>query len=91
MMKCFAQYLEIQWVNVNIESLFLGDSLWYTDGKVLVHDEGTKLISTDIKLLSTILGDLYVITIEIDVRTELYSLDLSFDGSNHGKLDSFLL
>ena len=40
---------------INLEGLFLGDSLVSTDGKVLVYDEGIKLGSTGGKVLGTII------------------------------------
>ena len=41
----------------------------------------------DDKVPETILGDVDGITLGIDVGTELYSLDGSFDYSNYGKLE----
>ena len=38
-------------------------------------DEGIKLRSTDIKLLGTIIGNVYRITLGLDVGTDLDSLD----------------
>ena len=43
--------------NENIEGLSLGGSLEYTDGKVLGSYEFIKLVSTDGKVLGTILGN----------------------------------
>ena len=49
------------------ESLFFGDSLVYTDGKVLGYDEGIKLGLFDGKVTGTIIGNVYAITLGIDV------------------------
>ena len=38
-----------------LESLLLGDSLGFTDGKVIGSDEGIKMGSTECKWLSTII------------------------------------
>ena len=43
------------------------------------------------KVIDTILGDLYGISLWIDVVPELGSLDEPFDGSNEGKLEFLLL
>ena len=45
----------------------------------------------DSKVLGTILGNLDGIIIVIDVGTQLDSLDVSFDGSNDGKLECLFL
>ena len=74
-----------------LEIFLLGDSLVPTDGKVLCPDEGIKLGSTDGEVLGTILGDVDVPTLEIDVGTDLVSLDESFDGSNNGQVEGLLL
>ena len=58
----------------------------YTDGKVLRSDEGIKQGSTEDKLLGTIIWNVDRITLGIYVGTELGSLDVSFVGSNYGKL-----
>ena len=60
----------------------LGDLLGLSDGKVLVSNEGIKLVSTDGKVLGTILINVYGITLGTDVGTEMGSLDGSFYGSN---------
>ena len=74
-----------------IEVLLLKDALVSTDGKVLESDGCIKLVSTDSKVLGTILGNLDGITLRIDVGTELSSLDLSFDGYNDNTLEGLLL
>ena len=50
-------------------------------------DECIKLGYTDGKVLGTILGNAYLITLGIDVGTELDSLDVSFYCSNVGKIE----
>ena len=45
----------------------------------------------DYEVLGTILENVDGITVGIDVGTELGNLDVSFDGSNYGKLESLLL
>ena len=75
----------------NIDRLLLGDSLGYTDGKVLGFDEFIKLVISDGKVIVTILGDLYVITPGLDFGTELRYLDGSFDSSNYGNIERQLL
>ena len=62
-----------------------------TDDKVIGSDEGIKLVSTDGKLLVTILGNVYGITLGIDVETDLGSLDGSFDRSNDSNIEGLLL
>ena len=49
--------------------LLIGDSLGSTYGKVLRSDEGIKLILFDGKVLGTILGNGYGITVGLDFRT----------------------
>ena len=74
----------------SIRSL-LGDSLVFTDGKVLGYDEGIKLGSTHGKLLATIFADVDEITLGIDVGPELGHLGGSFDTSNDGNHQGLLL
>ena len=66
-------------------------SMRYTDGKVIEYDEGIKMGSTDGKVFGTILGNVYRITLGIDIGTKLGILDVSFDDSNKGKLEGLLL
>ena len=73
------------------EGLFLRDSLGSTDGKVIVSDEGIKLVTTDSKVLGTLLENVDGITLRLDVGTELGYLDGPFDGSNDGKLEGLLI
>ena len=68
-----------------------GESPRYTYGKVNVSDEGIKLGSTDGKVFDTILGNVYRITLGIDIGTELGFLDGPFDGSNKVKLEGLLI
>ena len=49
---------------------------------MLGSNEFIKLGSTDSKMIVNILGNVYVITLRLDVGTDLGSLDGSFDGSN---------
>ena len=79
MVKRLAQYLEIQQIYGKLEGILLGEYLGYTDGKVLRYDEGIKMGSTDGKVLVTILGNLNVITLGIDVGTDLGYLNGYFD------------
>ena len=58
-----------------LEGLLLGGSLVSNDGKVLGSDEGIKLVSTGGKLFSSIFGKMDVITLGVDIGTELESLD----------------
>ena len=74
-----------------LEGLMLGDSLGYTNGKVLGSGEGIKLVYNDGELISTILGDLGGITLGIGVETELFPLDGPFDGSSNGVIEGLLL
>ena len=53
----------------------IGCLLGYIDIKVPRSDEGIKLVSTDVKVLGTILGNVYGITLEIDVGTYMGSLN----------------
>ena len=75
----------------NLEVLFIEGSLGSTDDKVIGSDEGIKLVSTDGKLLGTIIGHLYGIKIGLDVGTDMVSLNGSFGGSNYGKLEVLFL
>ena len=68
----------------------LRDSLRFTEGKVIGSNEVIKLELNDIKLLGTIFGNVYGITLVIDVGIDLGSLYLSFDGSNGGQLKGLL-
>ena len=70
--------------------MFVG-ALESPDSKVLGSIEGIKQVLSGGKVLDTILGNVYVITLEIDVGTELGFLDVSFDGFNDGKLEGLLL
>ena len=63
----------------------------YTDGKVLGSDEGIKLEYTDVKVFGNILGNVDIITLGLDIGTELGFLNGSFDGYNEGNLEGFLL
>ena len=67
------------------------DSLGSTDGKVIVSDEVVKLGFTHGKVIGTILGNIDVIALGLDVRTDLESLDGSFDGASDRKLEVLLL
>ena len=68
-----------------------GYSLVFTDCKVLGSDEDIKLGFSGGKVLVTILGNVYRITIGIDVGRELDSLDGYFYGSNDGNLEGLFL
>ena len=74
-------------IDENLEGLVLLDSLGSNNGKVLDFDECITLESTDGKAMSTNLGDVYEITLGLDVGTELGALDGYFDGYNDGKLE----
>ena len=50
-----------------------------------------KLGSTNVKVLGTILGNVDVIILGIDIGTELGFLDGSLNVSNDGKLEGLLL
>ena len=52
-----------------LQVLLHGDSLGYNDGKFHGSDEGIKLGFTDVKVLGTILGNLYGIILGLDVGT----------------------
>ena len=74
-----------------LEVLLIVDPLVYTDSKVLVYDEGIKLVYTDGEVIGTILGDVDIITLRLDFVTELGSLYGYFYGSNDGKIEGLLL
>ena len=59
--------------DLKLEGLLIGDSLVYTDGKVLVSGEGTKLGLFYVELFDTILGNVDGITLGLDIRTDLGS------------------
>ena len=69
----------------------LGESLGYTDVIVLGSYEFIKLELFYGKLIGNILVNNDGITHELDVGTELTSLDGSFDGSNDGTLEELLI
>ena len=54
---------------------------------MLGFDEVIKLVSTDGKVIGTMLGYVDVITLFIDAGTELGSLDGSFYVNNYGNLE----
>ena len=62
-----------------------------TYGKVIESDEGINMGDNDVKLLDTILGNAYIITLGLDVVTYPGSFDGSFDGYNDGKLEGLLI
>ena len=66
----------------NIENYYMRVTLEYTDGKVICSDWWIKLGYTNDKVLCTILGNVYGITLGLDVGIDLRSLDGFFDGSN---------
>ena len=74
-----------------MEGLLHGGLLGSTDGEVLVTNEGIKLRSSSGKVLVIIIGNVYGITLGIDVVIELCLLDGSFDGYNVGKFEGLLL
>ena len=69
----------------------LWSSLKSTVGKVIFNDEGIKLGYTDGEVFIIILEDVYGITLELDVRIYMGSLDGPFDGCNVGKLEDWVL
>ena len=91
MVKCLAQYLEIQRLYDKLEGLLLRDSLGSADGNVLVYSEGIKLENSYGKLFETILGNVNKITLGLDVWTDLGSLYGSLHGSNDGNLEGLFL
>ena len=58
---------------------------------MLGSDEGIKLVISDFKVLGTILGNVYVITLALDVGTDMGSLYGSFDFSNCGMLEGLFI
>ena len=69
-----------------LEGLLLGGSLGYTGSKFLGSDECIKLISTDGKVVGTILGDFFGVTLGLDDETDMGSLDIFFDCFNDGNI-----
>ena len=74
-----------------LDGLFLVSSLWYTHGKVLGSDKGIKLWISFVKVLGTMLWNVYGITLGLDIETELGSLDGSFDGFHDEILEVLFL
>ena len=70
-----------------LEGLLIGYSLEYTDGEVLVSDEGIKMRLSGGKVLGIIIVNVDGIIIGIDVGTYLGCLDGSLDGFNDGSLE----
>ena len=58
---------------------------------MLGSDEGVKLVLSGVGFIGTILGNVDGITLGINIGTYMVSLDLSFDGSNDGKLERLFL
>ena len=65
------------------EGFFLGDSLVSTVGKVLGSYYGIKLVLSYCKVLGTILVNVDLISLVIDVGTDVGCLYGSFDGYNY--------
>ena len=63
----------------------------YTVVKLLGYDEGIKRGSTGGKVFGAILGNLDIITLGVDIGTELGFLDGSFYCSNESKLEGSCL
>ena len=74
-----------------LDVLFLVDSRVYTDDKALSSDEGIKLGLSGGKVLGTILGNVNIITLGVDIVTYMSPLDESFGGSNDGNLEGLFL
>ena len=53
-----------------LEVLLLGGTMWYTTGNVLGFSKSVTLGSIDCSMLSTILGNLYIIALWLDIGTE---------------------
>ena len=77
--------------DVNIEGSLLEESLGSTFCLLLGSDECIKNLSTDRKVLVTLLGNVYGMTLGIYVGTWMESLDGSFHGINGDKLNALLL
>ena len=77
--------------DVNLEILLFENSLEYTDGKVLVYDDGIKLGFTDGKVIRICFGNVDGIILGLDVGTELGYLDASFHSCNDSKLSGLLI
>ena len=69
----------------------LVESLGNTDGKVLGSDEGFKLVSTGGEVIGTLLVGVDIITLKLDVGTDLGYLDGYFDSSNDENLEGLFL
>ena len=65
----------------------LGDSLGYTNIKVLGYDEGIKMVIFDGKAIFTILVRVDGIKLGLDIVTDLGHLYGSFDDSNDGMVE----
>ena len=77
--------------DVNLECLFLGESLGCNDGKVIGSYEGTKRRYTYGTAIIIILGNVDGITIGIYIGTYMGSLDRPIYCSNDGKIEGLLL
>ena len=75
----------------NIGSILVWDSLGFTDGKMLESDEVIILWWYNGKLLGIILGNVDGIFLGLVVETELWYIDVSFDGSNDENLEGLLI
>ena len=73
-----------------IKGLLFGDSLEYNDGKVLGSDECIKLIYTNCNGIGSILVNVDVIILWIDVGAQLGFLYGAFNDSYDGKLVGLL-
>ena len=74
-----------------LNGLLLGDSMVYTDSKVIVSDGKMQLGLCGGKVIGTIIGSIYGITLSINVGTEGVSLDGSFVVSNYSNFEGLLL
>ena len=63
----------------------------YTNSKMIGSDKGTRLGLSGGRVLVTILEDVHVITLGIDVVKQPGYLDESFDESSHGNLEGLLI
>ena len=87
-------YLDVSFEGSNdgkFEGLLIGVSLVSTDGKVLVSDEGIIMRLSDSKVLGNIPGNIDEILFGLDVETDLGYLNRSFDTSNDGNFEGFLI
>ena len=70
--------------DVNLDKVLFEGLLGYTSGKLLGSDEGIKLVASGGEVVGTLMEDVYVTLLVLDVSSQLDYLDGYYVGSNYG-------